>query len=173
VAEELRPKGVWSVIKQIASCPYCRRGEVAFDYDTLELVMNPDGAQQQPCEHLVCINSFCCRNELLPDGERQVGFARLDWQSPALAGVKPAELRRRLESGAAAGGPGQPAGELPCRITPVQLEVERHLSQAETVSWLDQVGWEKAQQEMPFEECQLEGWVGFARRPAELLGSSG
>jgi hypothetical protein len=166
VAEEQRPKGVWSVIKHIASCPYCRRGEVAFDYATLELVMNPDGARQQPCEHLVCINSFCCRNELLPDGERQVAFARFDWQSPAVAGVKPADLRRRLESRAAAGG------ELPCRVTPVQLEVERHLSQAEAVRWLDQVGWEKAEGKMPFEECQLEGWVGFARHPADLLGSA-
>jgi hypothetical protein len=165
---------VWSVIKRIASCPYCRRGEIAFDYDAMELVLNPDGARQQPCEHLVCIRSFCSRNELLPGGERQVGFARLDWQSPAFCGVSPDELRRRLEHGSAAGDSGQPsAGELSCQVTPVQLEVERHLSQDETLRWFDQVGWDKAGKgEVPFGECQLEGWVGFARRPAELLGSS-
>jgi hypothetical protein len=162
------------LIKQIASCPYCRKGEVAFDYDTMELVINPDGAGQEPCEHLVCIHSFCCRKELLPDGERNVAFARLDWQCPALGGVQPSELRRRLEDRAGTGSPGQPsASEFPCRVTPIQLEVERHLSRAETVRWLDQVGWEKAAQgELPFGECQLEGWVGFARHPADLLGSS-
>jgi hypothetical protein len=162
------------LLKHIASCPYCRKGEVAFDDDALELVINPDGTGQEPCEHLVCVNSFCCRNELLPDGERHIAFARLDWQCPTLGGVNPTELRRRLEDGAGAEDPGQPsAGEFPCWVTPIRLEVERHLSREETVRWLDQVGWEKAAQgALPFGECQLEGWVGFARHPAELVGSS-
>jgi hypothetical protein len=162
------------LIKYIARCPYCRKGDVAFDYDAIELVINPDGIGQEPCEHLVCINSFCCRNELLPDGERQVAFARLDWQCPALGGVNPNELRRRLEDRASAGGAGPSSmREFPCQVIPVRLEVERHLSRAETVRWFDQVGWEKAAQgELPFGECQLEGWVGFARHPGELLGPS-
>jgi hypothetical protein len=161
------------VIKQIASCPYCRQGEVAFDCDTLELVLNPDQAGQQACEHLVCVSAFGCREELLPDGARRVGFANLDWRRPGLNTVSPDELHRRLECGmTAAGVEEQAPHQLACRLTPIQLEVGRYLSRAETVRWLDRVGWEKAEGELPYGECRLEGWVGFARRWPELLGSS-
>jgi hypothetical protein len=162
------------VIKHIASCPYCAKGEIAFECDSLELVLNPDAGRQEPCEHLVCIRGFCCRNELLPDGAQRVGFARLDWQCPGLGTVQPDELDRRLRGGETAEAAGKTSpNDISCRVTPMQLEVGRYLSQAETIRWFDQVGWEKAaDRETPFGEYQVEGWVGFARHPAELFGAA-
>jgi hypothetical protein len=159
------------VIKRIASCPYCRNGEVAFDCDLMELILNPDGAAQQPCEHLLCLDGFYCRARVFRSGARQVGFAKVHWQRPGLDALASQEIRRRLQERAASEpGGGAPRGEPVCQLDSIGWEGEEHLSQAETARWLDEVGWDKAEElEVPSLEYRLEGWIGFAQRPTDLF----
>jgi hypothetical protein len=159
------------MIKHIASCPYCRRGEIAFDCETMELVINPDEGNHEACEHLICLNGFYACARVFHDGRRKVGFANVNWQHPGLPALPPDEVYRRLQQQAAAAGDGPlPPSEQPYHVGPVCWELEQSLSQAETARWLDQVGWDKAEvREAPCLEAQLNVWVGFARGPAELL----
>jgi hypothetical protein len=153
------------MIKRIASCPYCRRGEIALDCETMDVILNPDGGSQEPCEHLVCLQGFCCRAGLMRDGRRQTGFAQLHWHHPELRSIPPQEIYRQLQQWTDAA-----QGEPPCRVDSVGWTLTESLSQAEVARWLDEVGWDRAEQaECPFLECQLEGWVAFARRPTDLF----
>jgi hypothetical protein len=157
------------VIKHVASCPYCRKGEIAFDCELMDPIINPDGAVQEPCEHLLCLDGFYSRARSLPNGGKQVGFAKVHWQHPGLEALGPDQVRSRLE-GWAASQAGAPAAEQAWYLDRIGWEAEEHLSQAEITRWLDQVGWDKAEKmEVPYLEYRLEGWIGFARRPEELL----
>jgi len=159
------------MIKHIASCPYCRKGEVAFDCDTMNVVLNPDGASQQACEHLIYLDGFYIGGSVCRDGTRKAGYANIHWQHPHLPALSPNEVYRRLQQQAAGTGDSPlPPSEQPCHVDPVRWEVEQSLSQAETIRWLDQVGWDKAKEsEAPHLEARLNVWVGFARGPAELF----
>jgi hypothetical protein len=159
------------MIKHIASCPYCRKGEVAFDCDTMSLVINPDGGSQQACEHLICLDGFFLCAKVDRDGSKKVGYANLSWRHPHLPALSADEVYRRLKQQAARTGDSPlPPSEQPCHVDPVRWEVDESLSPAETVRWLDQIGWDNAQKnEAPFLEARLNVWVGFGRGPAELL----
>jgi hypothetical protein len=159
------------MIKHIASCPYCRRGEIAFDCEIMDLVINPDGGDQRPCEHLLCLYGFFTRARVLPDMTRQAGYARVHWQHADLDALHPDEVYRRLnEQGAGAGSRQVPGGEEPVQVGPVRMEAAEYLTPAETARWFDQVGWDKAERvDVPYTECRLEAWAGFARHPTQLL----
>jgi hypothetical protein len=159
------------MIKRVASCPYCRKGEVAFDCDAMNPVFNPDGANQQACEHLICLDGFFTCASVLPDGTTKVACANVHWQHPALPTTPPEEVFQRLQKHAAAGADDRlPPGEQPCQVVPVRWAVEESLSGPEAIRWFEEVGWEKVQgREMPYLEAQLKVWVGFAHKPAELL----
>jgi hypothetical protein len=43
------------MIKDIASCPYCRIGLIAIDVHTGEIRWNPDRVDPEPCRHLACL----------------------------------------------------------------------------------------------------------------------
>jgi hypothetical protein len=159
------------MIKHIASCPYCRSGEVAFDCDTMNLVLNPDGANQQACEHLICLDGFFLCDSVSRDGTRKAGYANVNWRHPHLPALSSDEVYRRLQRQAAATANSPlPPSEQPCHVDPVRWEVAQALSQGETTRWLDQVGWDKAGgRDTPYLEASLKVWVGFARGPAEFL----
>jgi hypothetical protein len=159
------------VIKHVVSCPYCRKGEIAFDCESMDLVINPDGAVQEPCEHLLCLDGFYCRARVLAGGGRQAGFAKVHWQHPGLEALGTEEIQRRLEQRAASEAQSDLApGTEDCTLTFIGWKEEEHPSEAEIARWLDQVGWDKAEElEIPSLEYRLDGWVGFARCPAELL----
>jgi hypothetical protein len=159
------------MIKHIASCPYCRKGEVAFDCETMDVVLNPDGVSQQACEHLICLNGFYACSRIFRDGTRKMGFANVHWQHPNLPALSPEEVYQRLREQAAATHAEQlPPSEQPCHVGPVSWEITQSLSQTETARWLDEVGWDRAEnRETPSLEAQLNVWVGFARGPAEFL----
>jgi len=158
------------VIKHVTSCPYCRKGEIAFDCDLMDLVINPDGAVQEPCEHLLILDGFYTRARVLPNGGQQAGFAKVHWQHPGLDAAAAEELHRRLQGKAASEASTPAPADQAFHLGLIGWEAEEHLSQAELARWLDQVGWDKADRlEPPNLEYHLEGWIGFARRPAELF----
>jgi hypothetical protein len=158
------------VIKQIAHCPYCAEGEIGVDCEAMEIVLNPDSARQQPCRHLVCLQGIHCRGATLRDGTRQAGFSQLCWKHPRFAEVPAEDLRQSAQKAVMPAEdqeavPAQP----PFLVQGVHLEMLTQLSPEETVRWFDQVGWEQAgEEELPYEEHQVAGWVVFARDSADL-----
>jgi hypothetical protein len=150
-----------TVIKQIASCPYCRQGEVAYDCDAMELTFNPDNALQHACPHLLWVSGTYCGTEVSTDGSRHFGMARVAWQDPALAGVSHGDVVGCAEELAA--GAGDEEAEPALKLEHVRLEMARQLSRRELARWLDEVGWETGDEDWPSAEQSLHGMVLFAR----------
>ncbi len=158
------------MIKRVASCPYCGQGEVAFDCETMEVVLNPDGGQQKACTHLICIAGHYSCARVTGDGTTKAGFAKVHWQHPELSTMSPDTVYEQMQGQAAAAEDYHlPPHDRFCHVEPVHWQVAEHFSPGETVRWLDEVGWEQAESlETPYMEGQLDVWVGFARRPADL-----
>ena len=159
------------MIKRITSCPYCGQGEVAFDCDTMDLVLNPDGVRQEPCTHLISIQGYFSCARVTPDGSTKAGYAKVQWQHPELSTVSPDSVYQQMQDQAtAAENAHLPPRDRLCCIEPVRWEVAERFSPAETVRWLDEIGWDQAENmETPYMEAQLDVWVGFARYPTDLV----
>jgi hypothetical protein len=149
------------VIKRIASCPYCGQGVVAYDCDAMELTFNPDNAWQQACPHLLWVSGTYCGTEVCTDGSRHFGMARVAWQDPALAGVPAGDVVRCAEALVAGGVEGEQGPSLKLEL--IRLDMARQLSRRELARWLDEVGWETADDDWPNAEQSLHGVVLFAR----------
>ena len=161
------------MIRRVMSCPYCGAGEIAFDYQTANLVLNPDSARQRPCEHLLCVNGSYCRGEMAPDGGQSVAFAKVNWQHPQVARVPPDQLCSRARALAVPDtAPGDdPSAAASFRVERFRFDGAKRLTGESLVRWFDQLGWDKASEDrVPHEEFRLTGWIVFARHPADALG---
>jgi hypothetical protein len=159
------------VIKQIATCPYCGQGQIAYDCQAMEVTFNPDTLKQEPCCHLICLQGIYCLGELLPNGSRRVGVAKVEWQHPAFPMYSLDQLAGNVQNLPPATEDWSSADpEPPFQVNTIDLAMDRRLSQREMVRWLDQVGWTKASEDqIPHEEHRWRGKVVFALRCEDLL----
>jgi hypothetical protein len=75
------------MIRQLSQCPYCKRCEVALD-DHPEIVFNPDGPDQAPCEHLIWVDGRYSQWQLSHLGvNRVIGSTEFRWDHPDLGAV--------------------------------------------------------------------------------------
>jgi hypothetical protein len=75
------------MILPLATCPYCERGDVAFDVAGHEVVFNPGTTAQPagiPCEHVVCVDGYATEWDQLSDGSTRAHGNSFWWLCPGL-----------------------------------------------------------------------------------------
>jgi hypothetical protein len=98
------------MIRQLTQCPYCQGCEVALS-ESLDIVLNPDGAAPQACPHLIHIEGRYSQFALSPLPGRKTKIARMigsnefEWLHPEVSVREDAtQIRTYLKEMAGAGG---------------------------------------------------------------------
>ena len=73
------------MIRQLARCPYCKKGDLALDENTDALIFNAD-VVGVPCPHLLWVEGRYSAWERTPQGiPRVIGSFEFHWDHPGLA----------------------------------------------------------------------------------------
>ncbi len=161
------------MIRSMARCPYCHQCEVAYDWHTEEVVFNPDGVRQEPCEHLAYLNGAFCQWELLPNGNTRVGLSSFFWHHAGFAGTDIQQVFRGVMEVVAATPIPEPFDpEQPFQAQRICIEEDVTLPRPDVVALLDEVGWENNQDDrLAPHKYRLNGWIVFAADAAKFVAA--